>query len=42
MIGRGLYRWNITGISAVGYLYTNGRIAGISGLVSQVLNLKGL
>ena len=32
----------LLGISAVGYLYTNGRIAGISGLVSQVLNLKGI
>ena len=31
----------LLGISVVGYLYTNGRIAGISGLVSQVLNLKG-
>lgn len=32
----------LLGISAVGYLYTNGLIAGISGLVSQVLNLKGI
>ena len=32
----------LLGISAVGYLYTNGRIAGISGLVSQVLNLRGI
>ena len=32
----------LLGIFAVGYLYTNGRIAGISGLVSQVLNLKGI
>ena len=32
----------LLGISVVGYLYTNGRIAGISGLVSQVLNLKGI
>ena len=32
----------LLGISAVGYLYTNGRIAGISGLVSQVVSLKGI
>ena len=28
------------GLSVVGYLYANGRIAGISGLVGQVLNPK--
>lgn len=28
----------ILGISVVGYLYVNGRIAGISGLIAQVLN----
>lgn len=28
------------GLSVVGYLYVNGRIAGISGLVGQVLNPK--
>ena len=28
------------GISVVGYLYVNGRIAGISGLIGQVLNSK--
>ena len=28
------------GLSVVGYLYVNGRIAGISGLIGQVLNLK--
>ncbi|MEQ0925170.1 YeeE/YedE thiosulfate transporter family protein [Acinetobacter schindleri] len=28
------------GLSVVGYLYVNGRIAGISGLVGQVLNSK--
>ena len=28
------------GLSVVGYLYVNGRIAGISGLVEQVLNPK--
>lgn len=28
------------GIAVVGYLYVNGRIAGISGLIAQVLNPK--
>ena len=28
------------GVSVVGYLYVNGRIAGISGLIGQVLNSK--
>ncbi|ENW26384.1 hypothetical protein F925_00166 [Acinetobacter lwoffii NCTC 5866 = CIP 64.10 = NIPH 512] len=28
------------GLSVVGYLYVNGRIAGISGLIGQVLNPK--
>jgi len=28
------------GLSVVGYLYVNGRIAGISGLIGQVLNSK--
>ena len=28
------------GLSVVGYLYINGRIAGISGLIGQVLNSK--
>ena len=28
------------GISVVGYLYVNGRIAGVSGLIGQVLNGK--
>lgn len=32
----------LLGLSAVGYLYTHGRIAGISGLVSQALTLKAL
>ena len=32
----------LLGISVVGYLYTNGRIAGMSGLVSQVVSLKGI
>ena len=30
----------LLGVSAVGYLYVNGRIAGISGLIGQVLNPK--
>ncbi|HJF27880.1 YeeE/YedE thiosulfate transporter family protein [Acinetobacter bohemicus] len=30
------------GVSVVGYLYVNGRIAGISGLISQVLNPQTL
>jgi hypothetical protein len=30
------------GIAVVGYLYVNGRIAGISGLIGQVLNRKTL
>ena len=30
----------ILGLSVVGYLYVNGRIAGISGLIGQVLNSK--
>lgn len=30
----------LLGGSVVGYLYVNGRIAGISGLIGQVLNLK--
>ncbi len=29
---------SLLGISVVGYLYVNGRIAGISGLISQVMN----
>ena len=28
------------GVSVVGYLYVHGRIAGISGLIGQVLNPK--
>lgn len=32
----------LLGVSAVGYLWVNGRIAGISGLISQVLNPKTL
>ena len=32
----------ILGISVVGYLYVNGRIAGISGLLAQVLQPKSL
>ena len=28
----------LLGLSVVGYLYVNGRIAGISGLIGQVLN----
>ena len=28
----------LLGISVVGYLYVNGRIAGVSGLIAQVLN----
>lgn len=28
------------GLSVVGYLYVNGRVAGISGLIGQVLNSK--
>ena len=30
----------LLGLSAVGYLYVNGRIAGVSGLIAQVLNLQ--
>ncbi|ALH95354.1 YeeE/YedE family protein [Acinetobacter equi] len=30
------------GLSVVGYLYVNGRIAGISGLISQVLNFQAV
>ncbi len=30
----------LLGLSVVGYLYVNGRIAGVSGLVGQVLNRK--
>ena len=30
------------GLSVVGYLYVNGRIAGISGLIGQVLNSKSM
>lgn len=30
----------ILGVAVVGYLYVNGRIAGISGMVAQVLNPK--
>ena len=30
----------LLGLSVVGYLYVNGRIAGISGLIAQVLNLQ--
>ncbi len=30
----------LLGLSVVGYLYVNGRIAGISGLIGQVLNSK--
>ncbi|ENW05055.1 YeeE/YedE family protein [Acinetobacter beijerinckii] len=33
---------SILGISVVGYLYVNGRIAGISGLLAQVLKPKSL
>lgn len=33
---------SILGISVVGYLYVNGRIAGISGLLAQVLQPKSL
>ena len=32
----------ILGIAVVGYLYVNGRIAGISGLLAQVLQPKSL
>ena len=30
----------LLGLSAVGYLYVNSRIAGVSGLIAQVLNLQ--
>ena len=30
----------LLGASAVGYLYVNGRIVGISGMLSQILNLQ--
>ena len=30
----------LLGLSAVGYLHVNGRIAGVSGLIAQVLNLQ--
>lgn len=30
----------LLGFSVVGYLYVNGRIAGVSGLIAQVLNLQ--
>lgn len=29
----------LLGLSAVGYLYVNGRIAGISGMLNQILNI---
>lgn len=32
----------LLGVSAVGYLWVNGRIAGISGLISQVISPKTL
>lgn len=32
----------LLGVSAIGYLWVNGRIAGISGLISQVLSPKTL
>ncbi|OTG76551.1 hypothetical protein B9T26_01715 [Acinetobacter sp. ANC 4169] len=32
----------LLGISVVGYLYVNGRIAGVSGLIAQVLNPQAL
>lgn len=32
----------LLGVSVVGYLYVNGRIAGISGLIGQVLNPQTL
>lgn len=32
----------LLGVSAVGYLWVNGRIAGLSGLISQVLSPKTL
>ena len=35
-----LYGGGLLGISVVGYLYFFGRIAGISGLISQILNPK--
>jgi hypothetical protein len=30
----------LLGLSAVGYLHVNGRIAGVSSLIAQVLNLQ--
>ena len=30
----------LLGLSVVGYLYVNGRIAGVSGLIAQVLNFQ--
>lgn len=30
----------LLGVSAVGYLYVNGRIAGISGMLNQILNIQ--
>ena len=33
---------SLLGISAVGYLYVHGRIAGMSGLIAQILNPKTL
>jgi len=32
----------LLGLSVVGYLYVNGRIAGVSGLIAQVLNPQAL
>lgn len=32
----------LLGVSAVGYLYINGKVAGISGLVGQLFYFKGL
>src|SRR5690606_7972559 len=32
----------LLGVSVVGYLYIHGRIAGISGLIGQVLNPKSI
>ena len=33
---------SLLGVSAVGYLYVHGRIAGMSGLIAQILNPKTL
>ncbi|SDB94743.1 YeeE/YedE family protein [Acinetobacter boissieri] len=32
----------LIGVAVVGYLFTHGRVAGVSGMISQQFNLKGI